>query len=110
MTSRKRLPVLPVLADDPSGLPLFSARWVPAILGAPLPAEQTATCDACVMLPPEGEAYRHDGPYFGPQTKCCTHVPRLTSFLAGGILLERDGAMSWRGSGASEAKMAARTV
>jgi hypothetical protein len=105
MTTRRRLPLL---ADDPSGLPVFSARWVPAILGAPLPAESAATCDACVMLPPEGEPYRHDGPYFNPATKCCTYVPRLASFLAGGILLDRDGALS-EGRRRLEARLAART-
>src|SRR5262249_26538875 len=105
MTSRRKLPVL---IDDPGGLPLFSARWVPAILGAPLPAEQTATCGDCVMMPPEGEAYRHDGPYFNPATKCCTYVPRLASFLAGAILLDGDAAMA-DGKRRLEARIAART-
>jgi hypothetical protein len=105
MTPRK---TLPVLTDDPGGLPLFSARWVPAILGAPLPAEQTATCGACVMLPPDGEAYRHDGAYFNPATKCCTYVPRIASFLAGAILLDGDPAMA-DGKRRLEARIAART-
>jgi hypothetical protein len=99
---------LSVLTDDPSGLPLFSARWIPALLGAPLPREQAATCDACVMLPPEGEPYRHEGPYFNPATKCCTYVPRLASFLAGAILLDPDAAMA-EGKRRLEARMAART-
>jgi hypothetical protein len=105
MTSRMRLPIL---GDDPSGLPLFSARWVPAILGSALPSEQTATCGTCVMLPPEGEAYRHDGPYFGRETKCCTYVPRLASFLAGAILLDPDPALD-DGKRRLEARIAART-
>jgi hypothetical protein len=104
-TSRRRLPVL---TDDPTGLPLFVARWVPALLGSPLPHERTATCDECVMLPPDGEPHRHDGPHFGPETKCCTYVPRLASFLAGAILLDVDPALA-DGRRRVEARIAART-
>src|SRR5947208_1701281 len=85
---------LTVLRDDASGLPLFSARWLPEILAAPLPEEPLATCDSCAMLPPEGERFTTDSGYFSPKARCCTFVPLLANFLVGGLLLDPDPALT----------------
>jgi hypothetical protein len=76
--SRRALPVL----DDPAeALPALQARWLGAVLRAPLPREEGATCDRCAML--EGEGLR-----FSPETRCCTFLPALANFLVGGGLRE----------------------
>ncbi|MFO0625323.1 MAG: hypothetical protein U0325_06850 [Polyangiales bacterium] len=76
--SRRALPVL----DDPAeALPALQARWLEAVLRAPLPREEGATCADCAML--EGAGLR-----FSPETRCCTFLPALPNFLVGGGLRE----------------------
>jgi len=69
-------------------LPPLYAPWLREIVGGPIPSETVATCDHCVMLPPEGTA---PGPeFFLPVTKCCAYQPTIPNFLAGGILADSD--------------------
>src|SRR5688572_8819300 len=86
-------------------LPPLYARWMDALLAAPLPVESNATCGDCAMvLPalPEGgpESYRRD-------TKCCTFLPELWSFLVGGVLLDapEPGSPAERGRRSVEARL-----
>lgn len=63
-------------------LPPLYARWIPDVLGGPLPEEHAATCDDCVQCSghvPEG--YR-----FNADSKCCTYVPAVPNYLVGGAL------------------------
>ena len=49
--------------------------------------ESLATCDACVMLKPEGLT-RDQGPFL-PGLKCCTYFPYLPNFSLGAISDEK---------------------
>ncbi len=72
-----------VPADD-SSFPELDRRWLAEAIAHPLPVEERATCDACVMLaadPPSELDVQ-----FSPDTKCCTIVPFLESFRIGAIL------------------------
>lgn len=51
--------------------------WFEAIVGAPAPLEQSATCQACPMCELRG---------FRPGVKCCTYVPPMANFRAGAAL------------------------
>jgi hypothetical protein len=79
-------------------LPPLYARWVNSLLGATIPGESHATCDACAMCRPKEAP--HDGPpvrddhFFDPATKCCTYTPVLPNFVVGRILADGDPAMS----------------
>ncbi|HVM98668.1 MAG TPA: hypothetical protein VMT68_00520 [Caulobacteraceae bacterium] len=68
-------------------LPPLYAGWVGELLGAGIPAERKATCDACAMCPPPGGA-TGGAAYFEPSLKCCTFMPRLPNFLVGAILAD----------------------
>lgn len=72
-----------------SSLPPLYAGWMTTLLGAPVPTERTATCASCAMLTGAGSAE----PGYNPDTKCCTYLPELWNFRAGGALLDesRDG-------------------
>lgn len=59
-------------------------RWVGALLGALLPEETNATCADCAMVTDEP-----GDPGFSPATKCCTFMPEVWNFLAGGVLLDQ---------------------
>ena len=88
-----------------ASLPPLYAGWVDQLLGGPIPAETTATCDACAMLVPESaSAGASADPGFNPDTKCCTFLPELWNFLAGGVLLD-DGADAARGRATVEARI-----
>jgi hypothetical protein len=70
-------------------LPPLYAAWMTEILGAPLPNETRATCDDCAMcnhVAPEASS-------FNPETKCCTYLPMLASFLVGQVLADTDPAL-----------------
>src|SRR3954463_5095020 len=68
-----------------ASLPPLYAAWVRDLLPAPIPAEENATCDACAMTEqPEGNG-EHS---YNPATKCCTYLPEIWNFLAGGVLLD----------------------
>jgi hypothetical protein len=86
-------------------LPPLYAGWMDALLAAPVPAESNATCGDCAMVfadRPEGgaDAYRRD-------TKCCTYLPELWSFLVGGVLLDvpAPGSPAERGRRSVEARL-----
>jgi hypothetical protein len=64
-----------------------------SLLGAPIPGERRATCDACAMCRPAGEPPGQGDHYFDPGTKCCTYTPVLPNFLVGRILADDDPAM-----------------
>ena len=76
-------------APPSSPLPPLYLPWVQEALGG-LPAdEQTATCQSCAMLPPDGAAAEEtDALFFDPRSKCCTYIPELPNFLVGRILLD----------------------
>jgi hypothetical protein len=73
-------------------LPQLYGRWMNSLLGAPIPGERRATCDACAMCRPAGEP--SDDAYFDPKAKCCTYTPVLPNFLVGRILADGDPAMA----------------
>ncbi len=81
-----------------AALPPLYARWVNSLLGAPIPAERHATCDACAMCRPQeaadSESPGQNGYYYDAGTKCCTYTPILPNFLVGRILADRDAAMA----------------
>lgn len=75
---------LPLLAPAASALPPLQARWLTAVLDDPsLPDERNATCDDCAMI---DAAAPPGAVVFSPETRCCTFVPTLASFLVGAIL------------------------
>lgn len=76
----------PGLCGGVTTLPSPAATWVAAALGAPLPTERRAACDACPMCGPEAEL--RELVSFDPETRCCTWQPPLHNFLAGGVLGE----------------------
>ncbi len=84
--------------------PLY-APWLREIAGGPIPRETVATCDNCVMLPPEGSA--PDPAFFLPGLKCCTFEPTIPNFLAGGLLVDSDPSMA-QGRAALEERIARR--
>ena len=81
-------------------LPPLYARWTDELLGGPIPAETRATCLDCAMWVKEGRNPAAYDPFTGqeisflPSTKCCTYVPSLPNFLAGGVLLDEDPAVA----------------
>ena len=84
-------------------LPRLQAAWLAQILGAPIPAESNATCEACAMVAdrPEGGASLEQG--FNPETKCCTYLPELWNYLVGGVLDDQD--VDARGRASVEARI-----
>jgi Fe-S-cluster containining protein len=74
-------------------------RWVHALLGAPFPEETNATCHDCAMVTDEPGQ-----PGYSPDSKCCTYMPEVWNFLAGGVLLD-DGAESARGRATLQARL-----
>lgn len=95
---------LPLLGPAEASLPPLQARWLGALLDAPLlPDEAHATCGDCAMLPdpslPPGALA------FSPDTRCCTYLPTLANFLVGGAL--RDAARSPLGADSVRRRLAA---
>ena len=85
---------LPLVPQPHAGLPIHARAWLDdALEGKPLPSEVAATCDSCVMVPPEGVAYDKSSGYFRPDSKCCTFVPVLANFLVGGLLTDANPAL-----------------
>lgn len=68
------------------GMPRTYAPWVKELIGAGIPNEKAANCEACPMCAGEGTRQDGAGHYFRPDTKCCTYWPGLHNFLAGSIL------------------------
>ena len=58
------------------------------LLGGPIPRESKATCDDCAMCRKTGDEVLSNDQFFDPAIKCCSIVPGLANFLAGGILLD----------------------
>ncbi len=87
---KRRLPVVPTNAGD-GPLPARYARWMDALLGAPIPAEPHATCSDCAMI--SGD---HGAESFDPSTRCCTYQPTLANFLVGALLLDRPSSKAAR--------------
>ena len=73
-------------------LPPLYSRWIAELLPGPIPRESRATCDNCAMCAPSGLQDADQKEYFDPDAKCCTFVPELHNFLAGGILCDDDPA------------------
>jgi hypothetical protein len=68
--------------------PLYD-KWMPDLLGRPIPAEPRATCLDCAMC----KKHEPEGPsdyVFNLKTKCCTFIPNLPNYLVGSILLDDD--------------------
>lgn len=76
---------LPLLQGPPeASLPPLQARWLAAALDDPsLPDEANATCDDCAMIDPSAPP---GALVFSAETRCCTFLPALANFLAGGAL------------------------
>ena len=72
-------------------LPEPHARWLEGILGAPSPAETTATCAACAMAAPDPFGARR----FPADLKCCTFLPALPNFQVGALLADPDPALAF---------------
>jgi len=78
-----------LVSDEIQPLPSLYARWMPQLLGGPIPRERQASCADCAMC--RGNADEVAGAtFFDPRTKCCTYVPDVPNFLAGAILLDAD--------------------
>lgn len=78
---------LPVLGDaHSSGLPPLYATWIDEVLDGPLPEEPHATCSACAMAQPVGQAATANAMWYDPHVKCCSYMPVLPNFLVGQIL------------------------
>ena len=77
-----------------AALPPLYAGWVREMLSGPVPEETRATCGDCAMRPPDGQPEGGAG-YFHPVVKCCTYVPQIPNFLAGGILRDADPALEY---------------
>lgn len=69
--------------------PLYS-RWLAELLPGPIPRETRATCNDCAMCAPDGHQDGAEKEYFDPAIKCCTYVPEIHNFLAGGVLSDDD--------------------
>ncbi len=83
----------------PASMAPLHERWVGALLGASLPEETNATCGDCAMVTDvPGD------PGFSPASKCCTFMPEVWNFLAGGVLLD-EGAESARGHATLQARL-----
>lgn len=75
-------------------LPPLYARWMDALLAAPIPPETRATCDDCAMCAPDGTSPQGGPLYFSPRVKCCTYQPKLPNYLVGRALEDEDFAFS----------------
>jgi Fe-S-cluster containining protein len=75
-------------------LPFVYSNLLPDFFNNPLPEEELATCDNCVML---GDATGTNDlikkGLFSPISKCCTFYPNLPNYLVGEILLSEDKTM-----------------
>lgn len=81
-------------APLPAQLPALYTPWLNAVVGGPVPAERTATCSSCAMLPSDDAPLSAGGTWFHPATKCCTYVPALPNYLVGRVLLDRSPGMA----------------
>jgi hypothetical protein len=90
-----------------AGLPQLYSTWLHTITGGPIPAETSATCESCAMLPSPGSS--PEATFFHPATKCCAYQPHLPNFLAGRILLDDDPSMA-AGRRELEQRIARRVV
>jgi hypothetical protein len=84
-------------------LPKLQAAWLAQFLGAPIPAESNATCEACAMVADKAEGGASLEQGFNPETKCCTYMPQLWNFLVGGVLGDQD--VDARGRASVEARI-----
>ena len=90
-------------------LPPLHARWMDAALVAPIPEEETATCNDCAMCKPKrGVGSRELPPSFNAEVKCCTFMPEMHNFLVGAVL--DDPTTSPAGRASVEARIAARAA
>lgn len=69
-------------------LPASYARWLEALIGAPVPIETRATCHACAQCVPRMPASQA----FRPDVRCCTYIPRLPNYAIGRLLAEEANA------------------
>jgi hypothetical protein len=95
MSTRIALPVLEglSLAGAPAAAPVLPplyARWAQAFLPGPLPHEPASTCSDCAMARPPAETSTAHAARFRADAKCCTFLPTLWNFLAGGALADGD--------------------
>jgi hypothetical protein len=80
-----------------TALPPLYAGWAEKILPGTIPNESKATCDRCAMCDHTQERPGPSG-FFDPLAKCCTYLPELANFLAGGILAEAPAGSEGRAS------------
>jgi len=92
--------------NPPSTLPPLYAGWIGDLLDGPLPHEGEATCEDCAMWT-RGQAADAPTLAFNAETKCCTYIPALPSFLVGRILQDDDPALA-PGRASVEARLDAR--
>jgi hypothetical protein len=53
-----------------------------------LPSERRATCSTCVMCHPDSWLNRIESVRFDPTSKCCTYIPAIYNWQAGGVLAQ----------------------
>ncbi|MBL4888540.1 MAG: hypothetical protein JKX97_00800 [Candidatus Lindowbacteria bacterium] len=73
-----------------SSLPPLYQKWSEDFLENPLPSESKTTCDDCIMCKPSPGTIQ-----FNAVTKCCTYLPEIPNFLAGGILSDDSEESAW---------------
>jgi hypothetical protein len=72
-------------------IPAFYHRFLPPFFEKEIPAEIFARCGNCPMTASDRqEMEREISRPFSPETKCCTFVPRLPNYFAGGVFSDND--------------------
>jgi len=75
-------------------LPELFHPLLPDIFSKETPGELFTDCPECHMICSSLEEVGHDESRpFSPDTKCCTYVPHLPNFLAGGVFRDPDSSL-----------------
>lgn len=82
------LPIQQQHAPPAALLPPLFATWMSELLGGPIPAESTATCDDCAMCRTSDRMLTAHAKTFRPDVKCCSYMPHLPNFAVGGVLID----------------------
>lgn len=88
-TTRKepRMRFLPILSESEQPSSYFDI-WMATLPMSPI--EHGATCERCAMIPYDAEPRPETTTFsFRSDVKCCTYMPSLPNFLAGGVIMEQ---------------------